>query len=61
MNAEKLVKISRDNIPATRRSPGRPKSRWRDLIVDLNRQNCLQQRRRGRRLSYLPAMRQFGR
>ena len=25
MDAERLVKISRDNIPAGRRSPGRPK------------------------------------
>ena len=32
MDAERLVKISRDNIPARRRSPGRPKRRWSDLI-----------------------------
>ena len=32
LNAEKLVKISRDNIPAVRRSPGCPKRRWSDLI-----------------------------
>ena len=31
MGAERLVKISRDNIPAGRRSPGRPKRRWSDL------------------------------
>ena len=34
MDAEKLVKISRDNIPVGRRSPGRPKRRWSDLIID---------------------------
>ena len=28
MDPERLVKISRDNIPAGRRSPGRPKRRW---------------------------------
>ena len=33
-DAERLVKISRDNIPAGRRSPGRPKRRWSDLIID---------------------------
>ena len=32
MDAEKLVKISRDNIPAGR-SPGRPKRRWSYLII----------------------------
>jgi hypothetical protein len=31
MDAERLIKISRDNIPA-RRSPGSPKRRWSDLI-----------------------------
>jgi hypothetical protein len=30
--AERLVKISRDNIHMGRRSPGRPKRRWVDLI-----------------------------
>ena len=34
MDAEGLVKISRDNIPVGRRSPGRPKRRWSDLIID---------------------------
>ena len=34
MDAERLVKSSRDNIPAGRRSPGRPKKRWSDLIPD---------------------------
>jgi len=34
VNAERLVKISRYNIPAGRRSPGRPKRRWSDLIPD---------------------------
>ena len=34
LDAERLVKISRDNIPAGRRSPGRPKRRWSDLIID---------------------------
>jgi hypothetical protein len=33
MDAERLAKISRDNIPAGR-SPGRPKRRRRDLILD---------------------------
>ena len=32
MDAERLVKISRDNIPAGRKSPRRPKRRWNDLI-----------------------------
>ena len=34
MDAERLVKISRDNISGGRRSPGRPKRRWSDLIID---------------------------
>jgi hypothetical protein len=34
MNAERLVKISRDNIPAGRGSSGRPNRRWSDLILD---------------------------
>ena len=34
MDAERLVKISRDNIPAGRGSPGLPKRRWSDLIRD---------------------------
>ena len=33
MGDERLVKISRDNIP-TGRPPGRPKRRWSDLIMD---------------------------
>jgi hypothetical protein len=33
MDAERLVKISRDNIPAGRKYPGRPKKRWNDLIL----------------------------
>ena len=33
MDAERLVKISRDNISAGR-SPGGPKRRWSDLILD---------------------------
>jgi hypothetical protein len=33
MNAERLVKISRDNIPVGR-SPGHLKRRWSDLIID---------------------------
>ena len=32
MDAERLVKISRDNIHAGRRSPGCPKRRWSDLV-----------------------------
>ena len=46
MDAERLVKISRDNIPAVRRFPGRPKRRWSDLIPNLKRRNRLQQRRK---------------
>ena len=34
MVAERLVKNSRDNIPAGRRSPGFQKRKWSDLIVD---------------------------
>ena len=34
MDAERLVKISRDNILARRRSPGRPKRRWSDEVLD---------------------------
>ena len=48
MDAERLVKISSDNIPAGRKSPGRQKRRWGDLILDYNRRNRLQQRRRRR-------------
>ena len=33
MDAERLVKISRDNIPVGI-SAGRPKRRWSDLILD---------------------------
>ena len=33
MDTERLVKISRNNIPAGRGPPGRPK-RWGDLIPD---------------------------
>ena len=33
-DAERLVKISRDNIPVGRRSPGCPKRRWSNLIID---------------------------
>ena len=33
MDAERLVEISRDNIPARRRYPARPKRRWSDLIL----------------------------
>ena len=32
MVAERLVKFSRDDIPAGRISPGRPKRRWSNLI-----------------------------
>ena len=32
MNAERLVKISRDNVHAGRRSPGRQERGWSDLI-----------------------------
>ena len=31
IDAERLIKISRDNIPAEK-SPGRPRRRWSDLI-----------------------------
>ena len=34
MDAERLVKISRDHTPVGRRSPGRPKIRWSDSIID---------------------------
>ena len=36
VDAERLVKISRDNIfvPIGRRSPGCPKIRWSDLIIN---------------------------
>ena len=34
MDAERLVKISRDNTLVGRRSPGRPERRWSDLIMD---------------------------
>jgi hypothetical protein len=33
MNPERLVKISRDNMPVGRRSPGHPKRKWSDLII----------------------------
>ena len=33
MDAGRFVKIPRDNIPVGR-SPGRPKRRWSDLIID---------------------------
>ena len=41
MYTERLVKISRDNIPAGRRSPGCPKRRWSDFILHQNRRNRL--------------------
>ena len=34
METERLVNISRDNIPGGRTSPGRPKIRWSDLILE---------------------------
>ena len=34
MDAERLLKVSRDNIPAGRRSPGYPKTRESDLIIN---------------------------
>ena len=34
MNAERLVKMSRGNIPARRIFSGLPKRRWSDLIPD---------------------------
>ena len=34
MDAERLVKISRDNILVKRRSPGLPKIKWSGLIID---------------------------
>ena len=33
MDAERLVKISRDNIPVGRRSSGYSKRKWSDLII----------------------------
>jgi hypothetical protein len=41
MDAVRLVKISRANIPAGRRALGRPKRRWSDFISGKNRQNHL--------------------
>ena len=42
----------RDNIPVGRRSPGRPKRRWSDLIFDQNRWNRLKQRiRKGKMIN----------
>jgi len=35
IDAEILVKISRYSVPAGRRSPGRPKRRWNDLVCYL--------------------------
>ena len=46
MDAERLVKISKNNIPAGRSSPGSPKRKWSDLIPDENRRNRLQRRRK---------------
>ena len=43
MDAERLVKISRDDIPDGRKYPGRPKRRWSDLILASNRRNHKQQ------------------
>jgi hypothetical protein len=34
LDAEKLIIISRDNIPTGRSSPGRPKRRMSDLTPD---------------------------
>ena len=34
MDPERLVKISRDNVPAGRRNPGGPKRKLFDLIPD---------------------------
>ena len=34
MDAERLIRISRDNIPVGSRSPGCPKRRWSNLIID---------------------------
>ena len=34
INAQRLVKFSRANIPARRWSPGHPNRRWSDLIRD---------------------------
>ena len=49
MDAERLVKISKDNIPAGR-SPGSPKIRWSDLILDLKRKNIQKRRRKERKV-----------
>ena len=38
MDVERLVKISRGNVPVGR-SPGRLKRRWSDLIIHGNRGN----------------------
>ena len=34
MDSEGVVKISRNNIPPGRRSRGRPKRIWSDIILD---------------------------
>ena len=41
MDAERLAKISRDNLPVGRRPPGRPKSRWSDFTPYENKRNRL--------------------
>ena len=41
MDAEKLVKITKSNIPAGRRFPRRPKRRWSELIPSENRRTAI--------------------
>ena len=41
MDVERLVKFSRDNIPAGKRSQGRPKRRWSDKEMCINMMNRL--------------------
>ena len=48
MDARRLVKFSRDNITAGRRSPGRPKRKWSDLIPLLKQAEPSMTRRRRR-------------
>ena len=53
MDAEKLVKISRDNIPVGRRSPGRPKRIWSDLNPRFNRRIRQQTKKNKKKFNYV--------
>ena len=47
MDAERLFKISRNNIPAGRRSPGLPKRRWSDLVWLKQTESPIKRRNKG--------------